>query len=341
MTSRVLEPGGPALSGEKWLGELAPPADWRQTHGVTPGSTGKGQRAQSPKTPRREFSRSGDGVVIVATGQKYREEAEVLIQSLTSVSPDLPVTVFSDSSTPVSDAPHVTTVVLPSPTFTTADKIAALALRPYRHTLLLDSDTVVLEDISGMFSVLQGCDVAAVHDTWREARPGSPPLVFPEPNTGVLLIDDTPAADRFLELWEKNYVSGKETWTGPSHYSDQPACWSALWDLQCSGHLRFLALPAEFNVTIWHPVSFAQGAKPVIVHGRGRPLGIVGSSLRATADARVWVPDVRRKGRRFTSSNVIIGNPTDRKSLGVALFVRALLHTVAKVVSWRKGIGQS
>lgn len=293
-------------------------------------SEGLGAAAPPPVHPRN--SRSGAGIIIVATGPSYRDEANVLIQSLTSASPDLPVTVFSDSSTSVSDAPHVTTVALPTAQFTTADKIAALELRPYRHTLLLDSDTRVLEDISDIFSVLQGCNVAAVHDTWREDRPGSPPRVFPEPNTGVLLIDDSPEADHFLRLWREHYLSGKETWTGPSRYHDQPAFRSALWDFQCSGSLRFLALPAEFNVTIWHPVSFAHGARPAIVHGRSRPLDIAGASLRTSADARVWVPDLRRKGRSFSPSNVIIGNSIDRKILGFAIFVRAMLYTVRKLL---------
>jgi hypothetical protein len=247
------------------------------------------QDRESP-SPQKGFDRGGRGIVLVATGETYRAEARLLITSLLERSPQIPITVFVDQLFGVSRPGQVTEIILDSATFSFKDKAIALQRRPYSKTLYIDVDCYAASDVEESFSLLDGCEVAAVHDTWRIAHQNDPPQVFPELNAGVILLGGSPAVDTFLSRWISEYERTIKKWRGPERFSDQPSFCSQLWEMQKAGDLRFLALPVEWNIHAWHPVSLAQNASPRILHGRKMPLARIAESLRASSEARVWLP---------------------------------------------------
>lgn len=239
----------------------------------------------------RTPERIGRGVITVATGEMYRGEVLNLISSIKKNSPSLEITVFTDVSFLEHESSSVKEVVLDSPSFSFFDTIAAVKYRPYAQTLYLDCDTWVERNIENVFDLLVGCDFAAVHDSWRVSYLGSPPEVFPEPNTGVMLIGSSPSVDLLVGQWEQRFRTAERIAGTTNLVSDQHPLWESLWNLQCEGKIRFLALPTEWNIHLWHPISLAQNAKVAIVHGRGLSISEAARRLSRSSVARVWIPN--------------------------------------------------
>lgn len=232
------------------------------------------------------------GLITVATGDLYRQEVRNLITSLRLHSPNLELTIFTDQPFLEPNTVGVREFVIEEPTHTFFDKIIAIQNRPYARTLYVDSDTVIARDVNPIFELLEGCDVAAVHDSWRVRYSAAPPEVFPEPNCGVILLGESKEVELMVKSWAANYRRLGEMWSEGGSFGDQHPLWEVLWQMQCSRELRFLALPVEWNIHIWHPISLPQNAEPAIIHGRGRSLAQVGKSLSSTPLARVWIPNL-------------------------------------------------
>lgn len=229
---------------------------------------------------------SSEGVVYVATGREYIEEACRSARSVAAAGGDLHTTVFSDE--PFS-SPHVDDVrSLEEPAYGVDDSIVGPDLSPYDRTLFLDTDTHVREDVSDLFDLLDRFDIAAAHNPGsRTARKGySPadvPEAFPQYNTGVILFADRPAVADCVSAWERIYRTHRaETFRG----LNQPAFRAALY----RSDLDIATLPPEYNLRIRYQGSAGfLTDSPRIVHGR-HPAGLrrVGDAIDAEEGMRVY-----------------------------------------------------
>ncbi|WP_185982938.1 glycosyltransferase [Aureimonas mangrovi] len=186
---------------------------------------------------------SRDGVIYIAFGKFYRDEALFSARSLKRHC-DLPVTLFTDIAT---DDPAVDRVEIIDPTHKRA-KIDYIGSSPYERTLYLDSDTMVVRDIRDVFVVLDRFNVAGVHDHSRKCdrwakvieEYAAIPYAFPEYNGGVLLFDASPASKAFLALWRELFHRYRDRTNG----QDQATLRIALWQSGVALH----SLPFEYNV---------------------------------------------------------------------------------------------
>jgi hypothetical protein len=228
------------------------------------------------------------GVLYIATGTEYIEEARLSVRSLKRHSPDLPATLLTDEEI---DPGHFDDVrVLSGFDHDFGDSIISPDALPYDRTLFLDSDTFVCEDLTDSFRILDRFDIAAAHNPGSrtaDVRGGyaarDTPETFPQYNTGVLYLRNSEKITEFLRNWRSVYDEHKtETTSG----LNQPSFREALY--HCD--LNMATLPPEYNLRVRYAgcVGFAVG-KAKIIHGR-HPAGLprVANRLNDTHEMRVF-----------------------------------------------------
>jgi hypothetical protein len=241
------------------------------------------------------------GVVYVAIGEEYLSEAETSATSLKRHN-DISTAVFTDSATESACFDRVITVEGAEAGF--AAKIEYMRQSPFDRTLYLDTDTWITDDISDLFSLLDGFEIAAKHKSGF--YPTGPldypdvPKSFPEYNTGIIAFRSTPSVTKFFRAWHEEY----------SRYvdhggNDQPGFRKALFD----SDLRVSTLKEEFHCRFVYPGCITRRAK--IFHGRPHQAGAqdfdeIADRINYTDHPRVFIPtnDGLRVFDRTTDFNV-------------------------------------
>ncbi len=257
------------------------------------------------------------GVIYIATGKKYVDEALVSAATLKKHVPDLPVTLFSDLDVKSSYFDRI--IKIKNPVFGFEDKIRQMPKTPYDLTLFLDTDTYICDDISELFDLLDRFDIAARHANRRkqyfiENVPGS----FTELNSGVVVFKKSNELKLLFSNWLKFYLRDKkkdlselytseiirycpETQTReskvkvgfkkkidylkkrkfPRGINDQPTFREALY----KSKLRMAILPSKYNM---RKKGFVNG-KVKIIHGRYWDFGLVERVINSSHSPRVFV----------------------------------------------------
>ena len=212
------------------------------------------------------------GVVYIAMGKKYIEEAKISAASLKAKMPNIPVTIFANQE--VNEQEFDKSVVVNKSYYSFEDKVVYMYDSPYEYTLFLDTDTYICEDFSELFAILDNFDIAAVHAPTK--IPGivnGVPECYQQMNTGVILFKKSPEVKKFFEYWVKLYKSGEP---------DQPSFREALFNSQ----LRIATLTAEYNCRFPFPFFVCGTVK--ILHGRHPNLDDVAQKINSEKGLRVY-----------------------------------------------------
>lgn len=233
------------------------------------------------------------GVIFVATGRKFADEAAASRESLRRHMPSLPVILWTDAANDSLRAAFDEVRLVENPEHSFADKVAPLLESPFEKTLFLDTDTEVCEPLEDLFLMLDRFDVLAVHAPMRVTWPQPAiPDGFVEVNSGVLVWRKNERTERVFRNWLMFYRAHKEATGQPD---DQPALRRALYE----SDVRLGILPAEYNFRTVLP-GFA-GRGPVrILHGRD-------------------LKSVARRVNRYRGCRVVV--PGDRELSGSRLIV--------------------
>lgn len=209
------------------------------------------------------------GVFYVATGQRCCLEALLNAKRCRLADPGLAITIQTD----LPDQPGLSDVfdsviVKPSPDHSYRDKVSSLARLPYDETLFLDSDACLIEPAADLFELLKVSDLAASHAPVRHP-PGwsdsSVPAIFPELNTGVLMMRRSRAVEDLMADWLMLYDDLHESF---GQAWDQASFRSVLWSSINRRLLRFLHLPPEANLRTTKPWFAGRGLSVHVIHGR-------------------------------------------------------------------------
>jgi hypothetical protein len=184
------------------------------------------------------------GVVYIASGDRYVEEAVYSAHSLRAHSPQLPIVLFSDRD--VADSPFDEVRIVP--TRHHRPKVDYLSESPFERTLYLDSDTRVVRPLDEMFALLDRFDMAMAHCFARRRQQyvekipeyAAIPYSFPEMNSGVILYAMSAGSKNLFAAWREVYYRYQSVTQG----WDQPSLRVALWQTQ----LALATLPVEYNV---------------------------------------------------------------------------------------------
>lgn len=234
------------------------------------------------------------GVVYIATGLRFVEEARASVRSLRLHHPEWPSVLFTDVGGNFCGDVFSDIRRIKNPGHSFADKIGPLVDSPFERTIFLDTDTHVCAPLHDLFAVLDRVDLVAAHAPMRVTWPQPEiPDSFPEINSGVLAWRKSGQTDRLFAEWERLY---REHVASTGQKDDQPALRRALFESK----IRLGILPPEYNFRTVMPAFAGRG--PVrIIHGRHVDLAAVERRLNARRGCRAVIPG----DRDFTSERLV------------------------------------
>lgn len=205
------------------------------------------------------------GIIYVASGDSFIEEACRSATSVKAHMPDVPITLFTHQAV---EHEALDEVKIDEALFDTEAakrlKVECLQRTPYSRTLFLDTDTYVCDDVSELFTLLDGFDLAAAHAPNRlyfdkGDYPSNLPESFPEFNTGVLVYDsDKPAVQNLLEDWVTCYEEMRELGADRDQISFREELYRS--------SAAFTTLTPEYNCRFSFPVYLQGSAKILHAH---------------------------------------------------------------------------
>lgn len=208
------------------------------------------------------------GIILIAIGQHWVDEAVAASASIRRHMPDIPITVFADR---IFACEHVERVIpVAAEAHPLLVRTGLLSQSPYEQTLFLDTDITIFDDITDLFTLLDRFHLAVPHAPYRLANMGlaaplpeflaeGVPECFPGMNAGMILYRRTPEVQRFFDDW----LAGHERLCAliPGAPA-QPAFRSALY----RSDLRFAIIPEEYHCRFVFP--FKVCGKVKALHGR-------------------------------------------------------------------------
>lgn len=187
------------------------------------------------------------GIVYVAAGEAFLEEAVQSAASAKRHNPELPVAIVADRDV---TSTHVDTVMeLSDPAYSWVDSVLPPRESPYERTLLLDTDTYVCGPLKDLFALLDRFEIAVAQCPVRRAELSEQPYAytadgvpdsFPMYQCGVMLYRDSPGVNALFDRWLAIY---DEHAGGDGVSFTQPAFRQALFE----SDVRFATLPPEYN----------------------------------------------------------------------------------------------
>lgn len=221
--------------------------------------------------------RRDQGILQVATGERYLAEATRSAASFKTTMPDVPIALFTDDPATARDHDCFDLVLEHTDgRRSNADKLEPLKASPFEKTLFVDTDTHAIAPCHEVFDLLDRFDLAAAHAPIRANFhvPPDLPASFPELNTGVIAFWNTPGFRSLVDHWLSLLASQPADARGV----DQPAFREALY----RSSLRFAVLPPEYNLRTCFPFFVGGNAVVKILHDRGESLDRGIAALQAT-----------------------------------------------------------
>lgn len=233
------------------------------------------------------------GVIYVATGSNYIDEACRSATSLKEKMPNMHTTIFSDQSI-IADC-FDNCVLIESSKNGYVDKIIGMTKSPYEYTLFLDSDTYVCDNFEELFTLLEKYDIGASEAelrsgknllgesyNYQDIKDLNGKFIFPIYNSGVILYRKSQNIDNFFSDW-LNLASEQMQEKGVA-YGDQPAFQITLHN----SSLREVVLTPEYNCRFIFPVCVSGMVK--ILHGRHHNIKIVAQEINSEINTRLFHP---------------------------------------------------
>lgn len=183
-----------------------------------------------------------NGIIYIAFNSSFVKEAMLSAESVKRFS-DIPITLFTNQEV---DCEYIDDISLIQPNHIRS-KVDYIANSPYDKTLYLDSDTVIMRDISDMFDILDRFDVGVTHDYARKREKychipeyNNIPYSFSEVNGGVMSFNNSKRVKKFLESWRSYFYKYAHLTSG----WDQVSLRISLWESEVSVH----HYPIEYNI---------------------------------------------------------------------------------------------
>lgn len=203
------------------------------------------------------------GVIYVAAGPEFVEEAVASARSLRASNPSVPVAIYTDQD--VGSYHDVFDIVrlIENPTRDSDDKIRGIADSPFEKTVFIDTDTRILRDITDLKGLLDRFDLAVAFDPIRSDQDQpSIPECFPTFNSGVLAYKRNDKTGKLFDDW---LVAFRTQPPEPGKTRrDQPPFRKVMYN----SDVRYAVLPEEYNLRVIFPHMVGGNAYVKILHGR-------------------------------------------------------------------------
>ena len=205
---------------------------------------------------------TNEGVLFIATGDRHRLEACDAVNHCRPHLKGRPVALVTDAPERIPHGLFEQVLPHPEPRHSYRDKIEPLITPPFKRTLYLDTDAVLIHPVCDLFAMLKNLEFLACHAPvhfhgWKDP---AVPDGFCEVNSGVIGLQCCPNTEELISHWLSCYdrIGLKE---------DQASLRSSLWESINRG-LRFYVLPTEYNIRTTKPWTVGRGNPARILHGR-------------------------------------------------------------------------
>lgn len=273
---------------------------------------------------------SSEGVIYVATGDDFIEEAKLSARQLKSVVPSVNATLFCDQAEVNGAFDYVKKI--PNPKHDYYDKIRQMQETPYDKTIYFDTDIYPTSDFRDLFELLDAFEIGAAHDPTqssllKEGLYEQVPASFPEYNTGVLAFQSTDTVLSLLREWQTEYERKQA-----DHPHDQASFRKVVYE----SDLRLATLPRTYNCLcresdkVCGPVS--------IFHGRLTSVAGPGSEKRLDIKDCIEEINSRSEPRVYARKGNQVKLIDDHASLSLrerlhrSLRQNGLVGTVDKII---------
>lgn len=219
------------------------------------------------------------GILYIALGAPYLEEARRSAASAKASNPGLPIAVITDQAASPDECfdiilPHQAYQPSGDERYLARDrgayfiKILPLLRSPFERTIFLDTDTWVAGSLQPAFDLMEKYDVLVTpchitHDYAFEIREEpfrSIPEAFGYFNTGFFAYRRGAASESLIREWQHLY----DTEVSRHTVNDQPALRLALYRQPVNFHV----IPPWYNTITWAPFIIPGGGRAVMLHGR-------------------------------------------------------------------------
>lgn len=226
---------------------------------------------------------SSAGICYVANTAGYIDEAMQSVASVRVHMPDVPIAMVTYRHL-FRDDPRITHWVEMKQERAGPIVKTDVRFAPYDRVLFLDADTLIIDDLSELFDLLDGVDFVAASEPNAHPEYGlhaGVPEAFPEPNSGVFAFRKSPAMLELFDTWLAEYDALHEA-RGVA--ADQPSLRTALWK---SDKVRQVTVGREYNLITHANCSVTGPVK--VVHDRSPERDRLGRTVNQQLGARAIV----------------------------------------------------
>ncbi|MCU0485277.1 MAG: hypothetical protein MUC85_04115 [Anaerolineales bacterium] len=227
------------------------------------------------------------GILYMILGEKPVAELRRSVQSVRLKMPGTPITVIADqrlSNILNLEADQINFIEMPEQ-WDWKIKVEAICRTPYDRTIFLDADTLVCDDISELFTLLDRFDICACLEpskSWGYELEGLLDT-FPQLNSGVIAFKKSVQSENFFQRWLETHakLDQKKAHKPKIEFSDQNSLRYALYH---SPDIHMYVLPPEFNCRVG--AGYAIG-KIKVIHAHG-DLHRIEQIINASTGARLY-----------------------------------------------------
>lgn len=199
------------------------------------------------KFSEREFL-ADQGILYIAFGDSFTKEAIMSYRSLRRYMKNVPVCFMTDSLDRLADLDDKNLIKVKIAPRHIRSKVDYVYFTPFKKTVYLDSDTVVVRDISDIFESLDRFDVALTHDYARKREKYATlipeyseiPYSFSEVNGGVFGYVANDRTEEFLLLWKEYFYKYFKQTNGWDQVSLRISLWKSA--------VQLYHMPFEYNI---------------------------------------------------------------------------------------------
>ena len=233
------------------------------------------------------------GVVYIATGKQFIDEAIISASSLKGKMPSLSITIFSDENIEANCFDQHIPIVSTKNGY--LDKIVGMSKSPYSRTLFLDTDTYICSNFLELFTLLDKYDLGAILAelragknlldeayNYQELKDENGCFIYPMYNSGVILYKKSSHVKQFFLDWLT--LATQQMQEKGMAYGDQPSFQLALH----RSTLRQVVLPNEYNCRFIFPVCPSGEVK--ILHGRASNFPKLAKEINSEISTRLFHP---------------------------------------------------
>lgn len=175
-----------------------------------------------------------NGVIYCATRKKlFLDEALISANSVKKYNKRIGISIFVDKKIKeiLENKDHLfdSIHIIEKPEYSFGDKIFTMKNTPYQKSFYLDCDTLITDDFSEIFNILETYDMAAINIPFKNRR-------YPEFNAGIVAFRMNEQVKNFLHIWDNIYDR-------VNHANDQPT----FYKLVNKSFISFFTLPPNYN----------------------------------------------------------------------------------------------